>query len=138
MVNYRRKYLCVCEGQQEILYLSHVARLMKDFPRKVVTFNAVKGQPHRLETGYEEYDSAALFDYDHREEQFRHSIEICDSLNKRLMPILVNSDRRSCAIRPSIPEISGHRSCGIRPAFLFYPAKGRHLMPIAASILISG
>ena len=48
--------------------------------------------------------------------------------NGNYLTILVNSDRRSCAIRPSIPEISGHRSWGIRPAFLSYPAKGRHLM----------
>jgi hypothetical protein len=44
------------------------------------------------------------------------------------MAILVNSDRRSCAIRPMTPEISGHHSCDIRPAFLSYPAKDRHLM----------
>jgi len=42
--------------------------------------------------------------------------------------ILVNSDRCSCAIRPSIPKLSGHRSYGIRPAFLSYPANGRHLI----------
>ncbi len=45
-----------------------------------------------------------------------NSLELAEK--KRILTILVNSDRRSCAIRPSIPEISGHRSCGIRPAFL--------------------
>jgi hypothetical protein len=45
------------------------------------------------------------------------------------VPILVNSDQRSYIIRPSIPEISGHRSYSIRPPLLFEPAKCRHLMP---------
>ena len=40
MANYRKNYLCVCEGQQEKMYLDHIARLIKDFPRKVVTFNS--------------------------------------------------------------------------------------------------
>jgi hypothetical protein len=40
------------------------------------------------------------------------------------LAILVNSDRRSCAIWPMTPEISGHRSCSIRPAFLSSRSKG--------------
>ena len=32
--------------------------------------------------------------------------------------ILVYSDQRSCAIRPAIPKVSGHRSRSIRPSFL--------------------
>ena len=34
------------------------------------------------------------------------------------MFILVYSDQRSCAIRPAIPKVSGHRSRSIRPSFL--------------------
>jgi len=45
-----------------------------------------------------------------------------------MVAILVNSDRCSCAIRPSIPKLSGYRSCGIRPSFLSHPANGRHLI----------
>jgi len=44
------------------------------------------------------------------------------------MLILVNSDHRSYSIRPSIPEISGHRSCGIRPPLSYDSANSRHLM----------
>jgi len=44
------------------------------------------------------------------------------------MLILVNSDHRSYNIRPSIPEISGHRSCGIRPPLSYDSANSRHLM----------
>lgn len=45
-----------------------------------------------------------------------------------LVLILVNSDHRSYNIRPSIPEISGHRSCGIRPPLSYDSANSRHLM----------
>lgn len=55
MATYRRKYLCICDGQQETMYLSHVAKLIKDFPRKVVTFNTFVDSPHRLEKRYEDY-----------------------------------------------------------------------------------
>jgi len=39
MAYYRKTYLCVCEGQQEELYLKHVAFLLKKFPELVVKFN---------------------------------------------------------------------------------------------------
>ncbi|MDQ2085647.1 hypothetical protein RBH29_04265 [Herbivorax sp. ANBcel31] len=39
MTNYRKTYLCICDGQQEKMYLQHLAKLIKKFPRKVVTFN---------------------------------------------------------------------------------------------------
>lgn len=86
MANYRRKYLCICDGQQETMYFSHLAKLIKDFPRKVVTFNTFIDYPHRLEKRYEAYDSAAVFDFDHNEVEFRKIIEICDKLNKKLKP----------------------------------------------------
>lgn len=86
MRNYRKTYLCICEGQQEKMYLEHVARLIKDFPRKVVKFNVFIDSPHRLEKRYEEYDSAAVFDYDFSEVEFERNVKICDKLNKKLKP----------------------------------------------------
>jgi len=86
MVNYRKAYLCICEGQQEKLYLNHVAWLIKDFPRKVIKFNTFKDSPYRLEKRYENYDSVAVFDFDYNEVEFKRNIEICDRLNKKLRP----------------------------------------------------
>ena len=39
-------------------------------------------------------------------------------LRHDMLFILVYSDQRSCAIRPAIPKVSGHRSRSIRPSFL--------------------
>ncbi len=86
MVNYRKTYLCMCEGQQEKMYLDHVARLIKNFPQKVVKFNMFIDSPHRLKKRYEEYDSAAVFDYDLNDVEFKRNIEICDKLDKKLKP----------------------------------------------------
>jgi len=83
---YRKTYLCICEGKQETMYLNHVAKLIKDFPRKVVKFNTFEDSPHRLEKRYENYDSAAVFDFDNNEVEFKRNIEICDSLNNKLKP----------------------------------------------------
>ena len=60
----RRTYLCICEGQQETMYLAHIARLLTHFPERVVKFNTTIGPPSELKKHYEEYDSAALFDQD--------------------------------------------------------------------------
>ena len=38
MATYRKTYLCICEGQQERMYFDHLAKLIKDFPKKVVKF----------------------------------------------------------------------------------------------------
>ena len=86
MTKYRRKYLCICEGQQETMYLAHVAKLIRDFPRKVVTFNTLEGPPSRLEKRYEDYKSAAVFDFDFNEVEFRKKIELCDRLNRKRKP----------------------------------------------------
>lgn len=86
MGKYRKTYLCICDGQQETMYLNHVAKLIKDFPQKVVKFNTFEDSPHRLEKRYEAYDSAAIFDFDHNEVEFKRNIEICDALNKKLKP----------------------------------------------------
>ncbi len=86
MANYRKSYLCICDGQQETMYLDHVARLIKDFPKKVVKFNTFEDLPYRLEKRYENYDSAAVFDFDHNDFEFNKNVAICDSLNKKLKP----------------------------------------------------
>ena len=86
MGKYRKTYLCICDGQQETMYLKHIAMLINDFPRKVVKFNTFEDSPHRLEKRYETYDSAAVFDFDNNEVEFKRNIEICDSLNKKLKP----------------------------------------------------
>lgn len=91
MAKYRKTYLCVCEGQQEKMYLSHVSRLIKVFPQKVVTFNSYIDNPHRLTKTYVEYDSAAIFDFDFNKVEFERNIQICDKLNKENKP----SSRRS-------------------------------------------
>lgn len=78
---YRKTYLCICEGQQEEMYLNHLASLIKDFPKSVVRFNTIIDSPYRLNKTYEEYDSAAIFDHDFNELEFRRGIEICDRLD---------------------------------------------------------
>ncbi|TYQ13206.1 UNVERIFIED_CONTAM: RloB-like protein [Acetivibrio alkalicellulosi] len=80
---YRKTYFCVCEGQQEEMYLKHVAFLLKKFPHRVVTFNTTHGLPERLKKNYTEYDNAALFDYDFKEEEFRRNIMICEQLQRK-------------------------------------------------------
>jgi len=84
MVHYRRTYLCICEGQQEKMYLNHLASLINDFPRKMVKFNTFIDTPHRLVKRYEEYDSAAVFDYDFNDVEFKRNIKLCDELNRKL------------------------------------------------------
>lgn len=81
MALYRKTYLCVCEGQQEEMYLNHLAYLVKDFPNRVVKFNTVIDRPYRLKKTYVEYDSAAVFDYDFNEVEFKRNIELCDKLD---------------------------------------------------------
>ena len=83
---YRKTYLCVCEGQQEKMYLRHVASLLKKSPESVVSFNTVIDKPYRLRKTYEEYDHAALFDFDFNEVEFKNNIEICDKLDKENRP----------------------------------------------------
>lgn len=80
---YRKTYFCVCEGQQEEMYLKHVAFLLKKFPERVVTFNTTNGLPERLKRNYTEYDNAALFDYDFRDTEFRQNIMICEQLQRK-------------------------------------------------------
>ena len=80
---YRKTYFCVCEGQQEEMYLKHVEFLLKKFPERVVTFNTTQGSPEKLKKNYTEYDNAALFDYDFKEEEFCRNIMICEQLQRK-------------------------------------------------------
>jgi len=80
---YRKTYFCVCEGQQEEMYLKRVAFLLKKFPERVVTFNTTYGLPERLKKNYTEYDNAALFDYDFKDLEFRENITICQQLLRK-------------------------------------------------------
>lgn len=93
MANYRKTYLCICDGQQETMYLNHVAKLIKDFPRKVVKFNTFEDSAHRLKKRYEDYDSAVVFDFDNNDVEFKRNIEICNKLNKKLKPSKRKSGR---------------------------------------------
>jgi hypothetical protein len=78
---YRKQYLCICEGLQEKIYLKHLERLIKNFPEKIVTFNTYIDSPFRLTKTYEEYDGAALFDFDFNQVEFEKNIKLCDKLN---------------------------------------------------------
>ena len=80
---YRKTYLCVCEGQQEVMYLKHLASLLKQMPQRIVTFNTTEGNARKLMKNYTEYDNACLFDYDFEYSQFKENIEICNSLQKK-------------------------------------------------------
>lgn len=82
MANYRKSYFCICDGQQETMYLEHVAKLIKDFPRKVVSFKCEEGDVLEKKLDYIEYDHAALFDHDGRDQRFVESILTCDRLMK--------------------------------------------------------
>lgn len=78
----RRTYLCICEGQQETMYLAHIARLLTRFPERVVKFNTTIGPPSELKKHYEEYDSAALFDQDGCQNAFEEGIRVCQALDR--------------------------------------------------------
>ena len=80
---YRKTYFCVCEGQQEEMYLKHLGVLLKKFPERVVTFNTRRGLPEKLNSDYTDYDAVALFDHDCKEEEFRRKIEFCEQLQRK-------------------------------------------------------
>lgn len=83
---YRKTYRCVVEGQQEKMYLDHIAGLVKDFPKTVVTFNTSEGNAYELTKSYIEYDSACLFDYDFNKNEFEQNLAICEKLNNKNKP----------------------------------------------------
>lgn len=79
----RKNYFCIVEGQQEKLYLDHLARLINHPPQKVITFNTKIGKAHDLKKSYVEYDSACLFDYDFNKIEFERNLSICIELDKK-------------------------------------------------------
>ena len=83
---YRKNYRCIVEGQQERMYLDHVANLVKDFPKTVITFNTSEGNAYELTKSYIEYDSACLFDYDFNKNEFEQNLAICEKLNNQNKP----------------------------------------------------
>lgn len=91
---YRKTYLCVCEGQQEELYLNRISSLLTNFPQKVVKFNTKIGNADRLHKSYEEYDLVAVFDYDFNEVGFKRNIEICEQLKKTSKPTKRKNGKR--------------------------------------------
>lgn len=80
---YRKTYLCVCDGQQEEMYLKHLALLLKKIPERIVTFNTTCGNVSKLTKDYTEYDNACLFDYDFNDTTFKENIDFCDQLNRK-------------------------------------------------------
>lgn len=77
---YRKSYYCICEGQQESMYLNRLASLISDFPRKVVAFKCVEGDVLEMKVNYVEYDNVAFFDHDLRKNRFEESIRLCDKI----------------------------------------------------------
>jgi len=79
----RRSYFCVCEGQQEEMYLKRIAFLLKKFPQRVITFNTTTGLPEEIDKTITMYDCAALFDHDLKEKEFHRKIETCEKLRRK-------------------------------------------------------
>ena len=80
---YRRTYRCVVEGQQEILYLQHLAKLLTQFPQIVIKFNTSEGNAYELTKSYVEYDSACLFDYDFNKSESETNLLTCSTLDRK-------------------------------------------------------
>ncbi len=80
---YRAQYFCICEGQQEELYLDHLGALLKT-PQRTVKFKHIRGTAEDLKRGAPfGYDKVVLFDHDCKEAQFIQQIEACDAAEKR-------------------------------------------------------
>lgn len=84
----RRNYFCVVEGQQEIIYLKHIAALLTNFPERVVKINTTLGDAYKLNKGQSlpNYDRACLFDHDFKKVEFERNLNTCiklDSKSKR-------------------------------------------------------
>ena len=82
--SYLNSYYCVCEGQQEILYLKHLQTLINnENPKSRVSFTTIKGTPERLKRSTVEYDCAALFDHDSNETVFKQNLETCNTFMRK-------------------------------------------------------
>lgn len=79
---YRAQYFCICEGQQEELYLDHLGALLKT-PQRSVKFKHIRGTAADLKRGDPfGYDKAVLFDHDCKKARFIQQIEACDKAEK--------------------------------------------------------
>ncbi|MGI6649587.1 MAG: RloB domain-containing protein [Bacillota bacterium] len=83
MAFYRKNYFCICDGQQEEMYLDHVATLIKVFPKRVVKFNTTVGNIDLLKRTYVDYDRAAFFDHDFNDNEFQRNIILCNQFNRQ-------------------------------------------------------
>lgn len=96
---YRKNYRCVVEGQQEELYLNHLAKLLKRRPNIVVTFNVSEGNAYELTKSYVEYDSVCLFDYDFNKKEFEENLKICAAENRK------NQKKRSARVHHAYSNV---------------------------------
>lgn len=76
-------YFCVVEGQQEELYIHHLAKLLNKFSEKRFNFNIKIGKLRDLEKSYVDYDSVLIFDYDFKDAEFERNLSGCINLNKK-------------------------------------------------------
>ncbi|MCL2426312.1 MAG: RloB family protein [Oscillospiraceae bacterium] len=73
----RRQYFCICEGQQEKIYLSHLSSLLKTDVRQI-TFKTKEGQAKKIQSHrHIKYDKAILFDYDGNSIEFERALHEC-------------------------------------------------------------
>lgn len=89
---YRKTYYCLCEGQQEKMYLEHLSSLLKTDSRKV-TFNCVLGDAENLYR-YKSYEpeKVVLFDHDGKQENFEKQIRLCTKNNAHMAYSNLNFD----------------------------------------------
>lgn len=78
----RLNYLCAVEGQQESLYLRHLAKLLTDSPKVAVTFNIKIGNAISLKRERVQYDMVCLFDHDGNVREFEDNLSECIRMNK--------------------------------------------------------
>ena len=78
----RYQCLCVCDGQQEEMYLKHLARLLKTVNRSV-TFDTKIGKPEAVFRSHmgRKTDKAAVFDHDGAIVDFERALKACANYN---------------------------------------------------------
>ena len=73
----RRQYFCICEGQQEEMYLKYLSRLLQTDKRRI-TFTIRQGLPGDIQKQRSiKYDKAVLFDHDGNTVAFRNTLNTC-------------------------------------------------------------
>lgn len=75
-------YLCIVEGQQEELYINHLAKLLSNASEKSFKLNPKVGKLRNLEASiYTDYDSVFIFDHDFNTIEFERNLNGCILLN---------------------------------------------------------